>query len=342
MKKTNLLAILTLAATPAFLHAQTTNYSGVVGYMKISIPAGKATLVSFPLGSSPIFSGTFSGKSGNSLTNAAAASSLPSILVNGSNEPLYYVEFTSGSKSGQILEILSKNSTTLTLSDASSVSGNESFNIKKFTTISDVFGANNSAGLLGADSVAGADVIWVITQGAWKQYFYYDDGAMGEIDPLQWQTVGSMVNKGDTILDPDQGALIIRKAGSDKSVTLIGEVKSTQSFVPFINGAQIITNPYPVDKTLDTIGLKNGDPTKGLVQGDSISASDVVWKLDNGVWKQYFVYDDGASGEIDPIQWQTVGSMVNQGSVPVAAGEALLVIRKGATFEWNVAPPPVN
>jgi hypothetical protein len=40
MKKNNLLAILALAASPAFLHAQTESYSDIVGYQTITLPVG--------------------------------------------------------------------------------------------------------------------------------------------------------------------------------------------------------------------------------------------------------------------------------------------------------------
>jgi uncharacterized protein (TIGR02597 family) len=339
MKKTNLLAILTLAATPALLHAQTTAYSDVVGYMQISIPAGRASLVSFPLGNSAITSGSFSGKSGNVFSTSASLAGLPNALANRSNEPAYYAEITSGPNSGLILEIIAKSSGSITFGDASSLTGNETFQIKKFTTLGDVLGAGNSAGLLGGDSVTNADVVWAVVNGAWKQYFFYDDGNGGDIDPLEWQTPGSNGDKSDTRIDPDQGVLIVRKAGSNRTVTITGAVKSTATIAPLPTGAQIITNPYPTDKTLGTLNLRTGSSSTGLVEGDSVNNSDIIYKLDNGVWKQYFVYNDGSGGEIDPVMWQTPGSNLDQSGVAVSAGEALLLIRRGTAFNWSPEKP---
>jgi uncharacterized protein (TIGR02597 family) len=333
MKKLNLaFAILVAAVMAGNAAANDPVYSDTVGYMNLTIPAGKASMVSFTLGKDPIISGVFSGKSANTLTTASSLSSLPSNLLNSDNAPLYYIELTSGSYKGLILEITSKASATLTVSDASNVLGNETFSIKKFTTIADIFGSSNSAGLLSGDSVSVADVIWLISGGVWKQYFFYDDG----LETPQWVTLGSQGDKGDAIIDPDQGALIIRKEGSDRSVIITGTVKKTPSFVPFIGGAQIVTNPYPVDKTLNTLGLRTGDSSTGLLEGDSISSSDVVWKLNNGIWTQYFFYNDG----LEVPQWVTAGSPADQGGVAVSAGEALLVIRKGVSgFTWNPLPP---
>ncbi|NBV84182.1 hypothetical protein EBR57_08705 [bacterium] len=322
-------------------YSQSTVSTPIVGFMKLSLPAGKASLVSFPLDQQPLVSGVLTGKSGTTLTTTADLSGLSANLSNSDNEAVYYIELTSGTKSGLISEIVGKGAGSLSVSsqDAASIGGTETFQIKKFKTIADIFGANNSAGLLGGDSTSTADVIWAVTNGNWRQYFFYDDGFAGEIDPLQWQTPGSIASKADSRIDPDQGVLIIRKAGSDKSATITGIVKSTPSFVPFINGVQIVTNPYPVDKTLGTLGLKTGNSNTGLVEGDSTANSDVVYKLDNGAWRQYFVYNDGFNGDIDPVDWQTPGSVSSQAGVIVSAGEALLIVRRGNSFTWNVAGP---
>ena len=71
MRKTNLFAILALAATPAFLHAQTTSYSDVVGYNQMSFPAGNsahtATFVK-----ANVFQGAATSRTANSLTVSSA------------------------------------------------------------------------------------------------------------------------------------------------------------------------------------------------------------------------------------------------------------------------------
>lgn len=339
--KVSVLVVAGFLSVASQSNSQNTVSTPTVGFLRLSLPAGKAALISFPLNQAPVVAGAFSGKTGAVLSTSANLSSLPANLTNTDNEPLYYIELTSGANSGLLIEILSKGSSTLSVSsaDAAQLTGNESYQIRKFTTLADVLGSSNSAGLLGGDSVTTADVVWAVTNGSWRQYFFYDDGFGGEIDPLQWQSPGSMSNKGDARIDPDQGVLVVRKPGSNTTVTIVGQVKATPSYVPFINGSQIVTNPYPVDKTLGTLGLKTGNSATGLVEGDSISNSDVVYKLDNGVWKQYFIYNDGFNGEIDPVDWQTPGSPISQANVVVAAGEALLIARRGSQFSWNITGP---
>jgi uncharacterized protein (TIGR02597 family) len=320
-------------------NSQSTVSTPILGFFNLSLLEGKASLISLPLNQASIVLGKFFGKSGAVLSTSASLSSLPTTLANSDNVPLYYIEVTSGPCSGLLLELLSKGSTSLTISsaDASQLTGSESFQIKKFATLSDVFGSINPAGLLGGDSPTTADVVWAVTNGSWRQYFFYNDGFNGETDPRQWETPGSSVYKGDSRIDPDQGVHVVRKPGSNRTVTITGQVKATPSFVPFTNGSQIITNPYPVDKTLETLGLKTGNSSTGLLEGNSLNNSDIVYKLENGDRKQYFVYNEGFSGEIDPIQWQTPGSYGNQGNVTVSTGEALLIVRRGSQFSWNVS-----
>ena len=105
------------------------------------------------------------------------------------------------------------------------------------------------------------------------------------------------------------------------------------------SGSQIITNPYPVAKSLDALGLKTGNETTGLREGNSDLTADVVWKLDNGTWKQFFVYNDGFGGDGEPIAWNTAGSSADQGGIQVDAGEAVLVIRKAGAFNWQPVKP---
>ena len=89
MKKTNLIAILALAATPAFLHAQTTNYSDVVGYQTTPIVVGLNSL-SVPF-LEPALTSSVQANSSTSLTlNSPVGASLDS-------NSSYYIEIKSGS-----------------------------------------------------------------------------------------------------------------------------------------------------------------------------------------------------------------------------------------------------
>ena len=337
MKKSNL--ILALSMLSFWVGAQTVS-TPVVGFLKISLPAGKASMVSFPLNKSSVASGSITSMSGNVLSTSADLSGISGNIINALGEPAYYLEVNSGSNQGMILDVTAKGTGSLTVQDASLLTGNESFKVVKYTTIADIFGANNSAGLTGGPSVSDADVIWIVSNGSFNQYYFSDDGFGGDGDPLQWAKPGlGAVDASVARIDPDQGILVIRKAGSAKDVTITGTVRSNPSYVPFITGTQIITNPYPVDRTLASLGLKTGDERTGLREGANGDSADLIWKISNGTWQPFYVYNDGFGGDGDPIAWTTPGSSVDQGSVQIAAGEALLVIRKANAFNWTPTKP---
>jgi len=340
MKKLNVaLAILVTAVMAGNAQTNVTVTSDIVGYMKISIPAGKASMVSFPLNKNSVASGLATGKSGNVLSTSADLSGVSGSIINALGEPAYYLEVNSGSLKGLILDITAKGSGSVTLENASQLSGNESFKIIKYTTLADVFGDQNSAGLTGGASVAQADVIWIVSGGIFNQYYFSDDGFGGDGEPLQWTKPGNPANASVARIDPDQGILVVRKSGSAKEVTITGYVKNSSSYVPLITGSQIITNPYPVAKSLTDLGLKTGSEATGLREGTSELTADVLWKLDNGTWKQYYVYNDGFGGDGDPIAWSTAGTSLDQGNVQIAAGEAVLVVRKAGSFTWQPVKP---
>ena len=95
-----MLAILTLATAPAFLHAQTTSYSDIVGYQTISVPVGLST-AGFPLLNPDILKTSATSLSGNNLS-LSGETNVGSKLTAG--EP-YYVEVYSGSLKGDRFDV---------------------------------------------------------------------------------------------------------------------------------------------------------------------------------------------------------------------------------------------
>ena len=114
MKNTNLLAVLTLAATPAFLHAQTTSYSDVVGYSNVNASSGTVLIVpGFVKASAYSGSATISGQnlSATGLTTGALNTSNHSDRP---NYPTHYVEITAGTYEGYSFDIASNTATQIT------------------------------------------------------------------------------------------------------------------------------------------------------------------------------------------------------------------------------------
>jgi len=311
----------------------------VVGFLKNSLPAGQMSMVSFPLLNYPVVSSVLTSKSGNVLNCAGASFATQTITQkNYANEPLYYVEIKSGSQSGLMLDVLSATTTSITVADASSLTGNESFAVRKYLTLADVFGAANQAGLKSGPSQGDADIVFLVVGGNWKQFFYYDDQV--GFDAVQWLELGSgsSADASSARIDPDQGILVQRRAGGTTVGTLVtGTVKDSPANIPMFNGMQIVTNPWPTSMTLEQLGLRTGNSSTGLQQGDSVGTSDVVYRIEGGNWVQYYIYDDQVG--FDPIQWVKLGGgSSDQGSTLINPGEAILVQRKASnSFAWAPA-----
>lgn len=315
--------------------AQSTVSTPIVGFLKSSLPVGQMSMVSFPLLNNPVVASSFTTKSGNTLNCTSVTFVAATISEkNYANEPLYYVEIASGPQSGLILDILSATSTSVTVADASILTGSESFFIRKYLTIADIFGSSNQAGLKSGANFSDADLVSLLVNGTWKQFFYYDDQV--GFDPTQWLELGGpSSDAGSARIDPDQGILVQRRAGGVSVNTLVtGVVKQTKANIPVYSGMQIVTNPWPTAMTLDQLGLKTGNSTSGLQEGDSFNTSDIVFKVEGNTWSQYFVYNDQVG--FDPVQWVKLGGGgADQGAVVINPGEAILIQRRASpSFAW--------
>ena len=114
MKKTNLFAILALAATPAFLQAQTTSYSEVVGYSQINAASGTVLIVpGFVKASAYSGLATISGQS-LSATGLTSSALNTSNFSDRPNYPTHYVEITAGAYEGYSFDIASNTATQIT------------------------------------------------------------------------------------------------------------------------------------------------------------------------------------------------------------------------------------
>ena len=120
MKKINLFAVLALAATPAFLHAQTTNYSDVVGYTKQTLNAGSDTIIAPQVFRPAELTAAVSGvtSSGSTATFALAGANLTSnqFVYNSTTQPnTYFVLVTAGNLTGTYFMVASNDASSVTV-----------------------------------------------------------------------------------------------------------------------------------------------------------------------------------------------------------------------------------
>jgi hypothetical protein len=241
MKKTNLLAILTLAATPAFLHAQTTSYSEVVGYNTLSFPAGNSAHTATFIKSN-LFQGAASSKTANSLTvSSASFGSLGPV----SGLPTHYVKITSGALQGYVFDILSNTATSVTVDGSLTFAeATPSFVIRPHVKASDLFAGNTSL-------APGSDTVTLFNENGTSSVLLWvgSDSATGWVDPVTEAVV-------DGVVYPGQGFVLTTVgAGSFK---FNGTVETSPTVVPLYPGAVNLVSlgsPSSGSKSLQTIGL---------------------------------------------------------------------------------------
>jgi hypothetical protein len=336
MKKTNLLAILALAAAPAFLHAQTTNYSDIVGYQKVSVPAGLST-AGFPLLNSDLVKSSASSVSDNAVT-LSGESNVGAKLTSG--EP-YYVEVYSGALKGDRFDV--NTAATITAANGTVVLDSASANntyavasianqldaatvaLRKHVTIEQVQ-AMSSTSLIGNNSAAAADQIQLYdsTAGAYVGYFLRGDG-------VTWRKVGTVTTANKTPIPPGTG-VFISKQGSAVELTSTGTVRQNDFAQPYVAGLQLKAPAFPIDISPSGIGATAAN---GWTGNNSATAADQIqiYNPSAGAYEGYFLRADGTT-------WRKVGTVTTVTSSNLAtSSQAYFVSRNSASSDSILLDP---
>jgi len=336
MKKTNLFAVLALAATPAFLHAQTTSYSDIVGYQKVSVPSGLST-AGFPLLNSDLVKSSASSVSGNAVT-LSGESNVGAKLA--SAEP-YYVEVYSGALKGDrfdvntaatitaangtvVLDSASANNTYPVASIASQLDG-ATVALRKHITIEQVQ-SMSSAALVGNNSAAAADQIqfYDSTATAYVGYFLRGDG-------VTWRKVGTTATANKTPIPPGTG-VFISKQGSAVELTASGSVRQNDFALPYVAGLQLKAPAYPIDISPSGIGATAANGWSG---NNSAAAADQiqVYNPTASAYDGYFLRGDGTT-------WRKVGTTTTVTTSNVAtSAQAYFVTRATGNSDNTLVNP---
>jgi uncharacterized protein (TIGR02597 family) len=301
------------------LNAATTTTTPV-GYTTSTLAAGKYNLVGLTLNKSAEITGTL----------AATQATSGSLVATGAN---YAVEITSaGATSGHVFEVpgSSFNDTTDTiavgLADTTAYAS-ATYKIRKLSTIADVFGTANSAGLQAGASTTLADVLFIPTATGFDQYFYSNGGFFG----TGWRKAGaSSADQASVPLSYLDGFYVFRRAATPLTLTVTGEVKTTDTSLPLSTGYNYVSSVYPVGLTLGNSGLSTS-----LTQGASTTVADVVYvPTAAGGFDQYFYSNGGFFG----TGWRKAGAAsADQATVALPSG--YLVQRRGAATNAKVTQP---
>ena len=315
MKKTNLFAILALAATPFCLQAQSTVSTPIVGFEKRNFVSGTTGHgVGFVLPSK--FQGTASSVSSSSLSVSSSSFTANQFAPSG-GLPTHYIQITSGSQSGLVVDIVGNTTASLTVAsgDLAAVSGTPNSVIRPHILASTIFKGNTS---LADDS----DTLTLFnSDGSSTTLAWSSASSTGWIDPNSLAPV-------DTVIYPGQGFLL-NTSGSG-NFTANGVVNSSPTIVPPYAGKVnlvSLSNPSSV-KNLQSINLgANLEPendTIGTFSSDGYLSQDSAYTW-NG---------SAGGGFVDP------NSLMPANGVNVG-GTSVIIVNSTFDTSW-VQPSPLT
>jgi len=314
MKKTNLLAVLALAASSFYLHAQSTVSTPVVGFEKKSFPIGStAQGVGFVLAAQ--FQGTASSVTANNLSTASSSFSANAYAPVG-GLPSHYIQITSGPQTGLVVDIIGNSATTLNVStgDLSSVSGTTpSFVVRPHLTAAQLFQGNTSLGDY-------SDTLLVYNSDGTSTTILRDSSSStGWVNP-------ETLSPQNLIIYPGQGFLLNTQGEGNFTVT--GLVNPTQTIVPLYSGK------------VNLVSLSNPSNSK-QIQSINLGANLEAFADTVGTFSS-----DGSLAQVGTYLWagSADGGFVNPETlspvVGVAVGGTSAVI-VNTTFDvtWTLASP---
>lgn len=347
MKKTTLALLASLPLMTPHLGAVSVS-TAPVGFINLTIKGTDAgsgmTAISVPMLPQVVYSGVIGGAAGNVITDNSATWADGDYATGDPNgNASYYAEITDhtdATKVGTILEITgsSASSKELTVHDSVDSLVGASYAIRKFRTISDVFGADNSAQLGSGSSATASDVVYKVgvenNQVVWQRYYYQTAPVFAGGNG--WRKAGdNQTDMANVAIFPDEGLLVRRRAASDISITLPGSIKTHNSRTALVQGFNLVSLSYPVDVTLDSLGLDSK-----LTAGSSATSADVIYMVTNeGQFERYYYQSApvfaGGNG------WRKAGdNATDQAAATVPAGSSIIVLRRDASgIDWSTNKP---
>jgi uncharacterized protein (TIGR02597 family) len=259
----------------------------------------------------------------------------------------YEVEFTSGAFAG-LVDTISNSAAPGTFytgfNDSSMVSSGETYLIRPSWTLNTLFGATDSAGLLGGSSSAVGDnvEVWNPAVQVFTTYYYKTNSNAGGSG---WRTPSSnTLGTGTNALYIDQGILIVKRTSISTNILIVGAVKLGQTLSPIVQaaspGVTFAANPYPASFTLGQSGLYTTNDATGLHGGSSSAVGDNVeiWNpASQGFATYYFKTNSNAGGS----GWRsTASNTADTSATNVSLGTMVLIQRRVSTpFNWLMQQP---
>ena len=338
-------------------------FSSPVGYVKLRASAATSatepsnTFVNHALAQARMSTGEVTSGATDSIT--ASDSTWSNDEFAGSNGP-HFILMTDGEMEGQIYDIVSNSSNTLTLAagsgDTAALVG-DSFRIYQHNTLASVFGSDPEAkGVLGGLNSSSADqvILYDIETSSFRSYFFKNDAPLfsGEIDN-DWVESGLVFDSAaETVIPPNQGFIYVRAdETSALEVAVFGDVIDSAVSVSIAPGFNLIAVPLPVDTGV-TLGTSGLNPAGGTAEDLSIhlqgginsTEAETIFIFDSSIsnYRSYFFKNDAPlfSGEIVD-DWVESGELSTSAANVSLANGSFFIMRKAENPPLNWVFPSV-
>jgi hypothetical protein len=319
-----LLTVVVGLASIQMAAGQTSVTTVPVGFTTPTIPAAadantpSSTVIATPFYAIAAFQSSVSSvDSSNQVSLSGAA-----FTSNQFTSPPYLARFKTGASVGRFFIITANTATQLSLDTATAaytlttgspttaqtqVVVGDQVEILPANTLGSLFGTNSVPFQTGSSANA-ADNVYLFNGNSWD--VYYNNGT-------NWKKSGSLANQNNTVVLPDRGMFILRRATSALNITFLGTVASTTEKTDFTGpGSTFRSNRFAVDTTLLNLGLQS---LPSWQAGTSASAADNVYLWNGSSWSVYFW---------NGSHWRKSGSLSNQDTQTIPTGTAMFVVRQ--------------
>jgi hypothetical protein len=340
-------SLILAAAASGLAFGQTTAYTTPVGYVTETLSQGGYNLLGLTLQQTAVAAGVFTAKASNApaagctLTVAAIDFTTPTgTPAKPLLDPLktYILELPDGSVQelapgtwGQHTLVTPEDISPLITVDQPTATPpvvGTKFVLRPAATVTDIFGAQNTAGLKPSPDggLTDCDLILVPTGGILLGIYFFNDGQGG----TGWYT-DQQAPGGDIVLAYPDGFYVQRRPAVDEGLklTITGEVKKTPTGSIIATDYNYLGGVAPVGLTLATSGISNyitaspdGDPLKG----DNVMLAKV------GGYTTCYYFDDGAGG----TGWYT-DEQAPADNEPITSG--LLILNRGVDKPLKISVP---
>lgn len=327
-------ATVALGVSSPTLSAQA--FSNPTGYVTETLKAGQFNLIGLTVHQPIDVAGTFDSVSGTTLTMAGAFGELDS-------EATYILEITGGTELGALQEVSGATATANSIEVGipfASLTTSDAFVLRRASTIRDLFGTDNSAGLNEGVSAALADEVWVPAEGGDFNRYYYHPGETSLFGVVTegWKISGGTVDM-PVVPVVYTDALIVKSNGSaDIDVVFSGTVKTTNTNIVTTVGDSnfnFISVVSPVGVTLDSSGLEN------IVNKANEATADYVYVSDGSGGYDIYYFHPGETSIFGTVTagWKIIGDTATD-QAGVALGSAVIIEnRSGSTRSGNLVIP---